>query len=91
MSGSALEQVAGWGYEAVLASAHGGGGLEELRARLRGHTSVVAGPSGVGKSSLINALLLPPSPSLGLGTTGEGSVEGTGGRPAVPSLLCKCA
>ncbi len=32
-------------------------GLEELREALAGHTSVFSGPSGVGKSSLINKLL----------------------------------
>ena len=32
-------------------------GLEELRRALRGHSSVLAGASGVGKSSLINALV----------------------------------
>ncbi len=31
-------------------------GLEEVRARLQGKTTVLAGPSGVGKSSLINDL-----------------------------------
>lgn len=41
----------------VLAvSAHSGTGLDELRARLRGARTVLAGHSGVGKSSLINAL-----------------------------------
>lgn len=32
------------------------GGLDELRLRLKGHTSVFTGPSGVGKSSIINAV-----------------------------------
>lgn len=32
-------------------------GLEELRSRLRGRTSVLVGPSGVGKSTLVNALI----------------------------------
>ena len=50
--------MASWGYDSVLLSAHKGVGLAELYARLQSHTSVVAGPSGVGKSSLINALHL---------------------------------
>ncbi len=44
------------GYPMLLTSAATGEGLEELRKRLTGYTTTVAGPSGVGKSSLINAL-----------------------------------
>ena len=32
-------------------------GLDPLRQRLRGHTSILVGQSGVGKSSLVNALI----------------------------------
>ena len=44
------------GYRSLAVSAKTGQGLEEVRALLTGHTSTVAGPSGVGKSSLINGL-----------------------------------
>ena len=44
------------GYGTLLCSAKEGLGLEELFGRLRGKTTVVAGPSGVGKSSLVNLL-----------------------------------
>ena len=44
------------GYPVHLTSIRAGAGLEELRDQLRGRTSVVTGPSGVGKSSLLNAL-----------------------------------
>lgn len=44
------------GYPVVLASAKQGGGIEEIKSRLRGKTTTVAGPSGVGKSSLTNLL-----------------------------------
>jgi ribosome biogenesis GTPase / thiamine phosphate phosphatase len=44
------------GYEVVYTSARAGTGLEELRARLAGRLSIVTGPSGVGKSTLLNAL-----------------------------------
>lgn len=44
------------GYRCLRASAVGGEGIEDLRAELRDRTSVFSGQSGVGKSSLINAL-----------------------------------
>ncbi len=44
------------GYPVLFASAVTGDGLEELQEILRGKTTTVAGPSGVGKSSLINRL-----------------------------------
>jgi ribosome biogenesis GTPase / thiamine phosphate phosphatase len=44
------------GYDIVLTSAHLGEGIEELRQALAGHINVFAGQSGVGKSSLVNAL-----------------------------------
>ena len=37
-------------------NAEGGQGLEEVRRFLKGKTTVIAGPSGVGKSTLTNAL-----------------------------------
>lgn len=45
-----------WGYEPVLCSVDTKQGLDTLKFILRGKTSVIVGPSGVGKSSLINAL-----------------------------------
>ncbi|MEX2630580.1 MAG: ribosome small subunit-dependent GTPase A [Tistlia sp.] len=47
----------GLGVPSVLASAATGLGLQELRQHLRGRTGVLVGHSGVGKSSLLNALL----------------------------------
>ena len=44
------------GYLVVLASAKQGEGIEEIKSLLRGKTTTVAGPSGVGKSSLTNLL-----------------------------------
>lgn len=44
------------GYESILVSAKQGTGLENLRRLLAGKTTAVAGPSGVGKSSLVNCL-----------------------------------
>jgi ribosome biogenesis GTPase len=44
------------GYEVHFTSAETGEGLEELRAGLVGKESAFVGPSGVGKSSLLNSL-----------------------------------
>ena len=44
------------GYPVVLASAKQGEGIEEIKSLRRGKTTTVAGPSGVGKSSLTNLL-----------------------------------
>ena len=44
------------GYPVVLASAKKNEGIEKIRKLLRGKTTTVAGPSGVGKSSLTNLL-----------------------------------
>jgi ribosome biogenesis GTPase len=45
------------GYGALVTSARRGEGIEELKRRLSGRISVFAGQSGVGKSSLLNALV----------------------------------
>lgn len=44
------------GYEIYFTSAVDGSGIDTLREILKGKTTTVAGPSGVGKSSLINIL-----------------------------------
>lgn len=62
------------GYDVLLTSAVTGAGLGALRDALGGRLSVLAGPSGVGKSTLLNAI----QPGLGLrvgavsGKTGKG-------------------
>jgi ribosome biogenesis GTPase / thiamine phosphate phosphatase len=52
------------GYPVEYVSARTGHGLEALRGRLDGRISVVAGPSGVGKSTLLNVV----QPGLKLAT-----------------------
>lgn len=46
----------GCGCEVLFVSGKQNEGIEEIKARLQGKTTVVAGPSGVGKSTIINAL-----------------------------------
>ncbi len=50
------------GYRVIYVSSKTGAGLDELRGALWNQISAFAGPSGVGKSSLLNAL----QPRLGL-------------------------
>ncbi|HCJ91139.1 MAG TPA: ribosome small subunit-dependent GTPase A [Acidaminococcaceae bacterium] len=60
VSPEAAEQVAAVyrdiGYEVFIVSSRTGQGIDALRERLQGLITVVGGPSGVGKSSLLNAL-----------------------------------
>ena len=53
------------GYEVHFTSAKEQSGIDEIRRILKGKTTAVAGPSGVGKSSLIN--LLSPGASMETG------------------------
>lgn len=54
------DRLAEWGYRGesapVFVSVATGEGMQELARLLRDRVTVIAGPSGVGKSSLINAL-----------------------------------
>ncbi len=45
------------GYEVVLTTIHENDGLEQLKQLIKGNITVFAGPSGVGKSSLVNKIL----------------------------------
>jgi ribosome biogenesis GTPase len=49
-------------YPVIYTSAHTGQGVQQLQEALRDKISILAGPSGVGKSSLLNAI----QPDLGL-------------------------
>lgn len=44
------------GYQTLIVSTLNGEGIDQLKGLLRNKTTTVAGPSGVGKSSLVNAL-----------------------------------
>ena len=54
------------GYQVIATSTKTGRGVEDLRGQLKNQITVFAGPSGVGKSSLLNSL----QPNLAL-QTGE--------------------
>ncbi|MBO9598315.1 MAG: ribosome small subunit-dependent GTPase A [Cohnella sp.] len=54
---AARELYASLGYQVLVTSAHKGDGIAELQGALAGHINVFAGQSGVGKSSLLNALV----------------------------------
>ncbi|XP_010511675.1 PREDICTED: uncharacterized protein LOC104787752 [Camelina sativa] len=49
-------RLRGWNYEPLFCSVGTKEGLDEIAFILRNQTSVIVGPSGVGKSSLINIL-----------------------------------
>ncbi len=57
------------GYAVAHISAHTNHGLDPMIKRLRGETSILVGQSGVGKSSIINALL--PDLDLQVGRLSE--------------------
>ena len=72
------------GYPVLPTSARSGAGIEALRDRLAGRLSVLAGPSGVGKSSLLNAI----QPGLGLATKAISHSTGKGTHTTVfPALV----
>lgn len=62
------------GYECLQVSARTGDGIEAIRARLAGRITVLSGNSGVGKSTLINALF----PDLQLRTAEISDAYNTG-------------
>jgi len=72
---------AGLGYPVFFTSAVTGAGVAELRARLKDRTAVLAGHSGVGKSSLLNRI----QPGLAL-RVGEISDKWHKGRHTTTSV-----
>jgi ribosome biogenesis GTPase / thiamine phosphate phosphatase len=77
----------GVGYRTLVVSARTGEGLEPPRAMLCEGTSALVGPSGVGKSSLLNAL----DPDLELRTGALSGKTGTGRHTTVSSRLIRLA
>ena len=70
-----LEPYRRAGYRTLTTSTVNGQGVEELRDQLKGHVSLFTGPTGAGKSSLLNAV----QPGLRL-RTGEVSRKAGAGR-----------
>ena len=70
-----LDDYARLGYRTLCLSADSGEGLNGLRSELKDHVNVFVGQSGVGKSSLINALL--PEADLRVGALSEMTGKGT--------------
>jgi len=69
--------VAGYrtiGYPTCEVSALDGSGIDELQAALQGHRTLLAGHSGVGKSTLLNRLL----PGLDIATAAISEATGKG-------------
>jgi ribosome biogenesis GTPase / thiamine phosphate phosphatase len=73
----------GLGYTVAWTSSHTGEGVDALRALLNAHTSLFTGPSGVGKSSLVNAI----EPGMALRTGLVSDVTGKGRHTTTGSQL----
>jgi ribosome biogenesis GTPase / thiamine phosphate phosphatase len=67
------------GYRVLYSSTKSGAGVDELRAQLQNKISALVGPSGVGKSSLLNEI----QPGLGLAVNEISKAMGKGKHTTV--------
>jgi ribosome biogenesis GTPase len=81
-----LAGIADLGYPVHRVGARSGNGLDALAAELSGHTSVLVGQSGVGKSSLIRRLAIDGQDAA----TGELMRESEGRHTTTASRLYDC-
>jgi ribosome biogenesis GTPase len=70
-----LQEYAALGYPVIPCSAHTGAGMAALTAALKAKTSILVGQSGVGKSSLIQAL--HPQANIRIGALSRVQDSGT--------------
>jgi ribosome biogenesis GTPase len=82
-----LEDFRRIGCQVLRVSAKSGEGLDELRPLIAGKTSVLVGQSGVGKSSLINALL----PRLNIKTGAINEKYDRGNHTTTMSIMAEIA
>ena len=80
-----LEDFSRIGCQVIRVSAKTGEGLEELRQLIAGKCSVLAGQSGVGKSSLVNALF----PHCGIKTGAINEKYDRGNHTTTMSLMAE--
>jgi ribosome biogenesis GTPase len=59
------KQLVNWGYQPIFISVNQSINIDQVASKLKDKITVIAGPSGVGKSSLINALI--PNANLRVG------------------------
>lgn len=78
-----LEEFAAVGYPTLRVSARTAAGLEALVTRLKDHCSLLVGQSGVGKSSLLNALV----PGIELATAQVSTATGEGRHRTTATTL----
>jgi ribosome biogenesis GTPase len=71
------------GYPVLLTSVKQDRGIDQLRDALRGNASLFTGPTGVGKSSLLNAVV----PGLRLRTADVSARSGTGRHTTVAAEM----
>ncbi len=83
---AALETYLDVGVQIAALSAIDGDGIDELRARVAGQTVVLVGHSGVGKSSIANALM-----GESLQAVGEVGLESRGRHTTTASRLIEWA
>jgi ribosome biogenesis GTPase / thiamine phosphate phosphatase len=78
-----LALYTGLGYPLIFTSTRTADGLKDLHAQLRHRTSILVGQSGVGKSSLVQALL----PDLAVRTGDLSNVTGLGRHTTTAAML----
>ncbi len=76
-------EFSGAGYDVLRTSARTAEGIDDLAACLAGHTGILAGQSGVGKSSLLNRLV----PAIDAATASVSSATGEGRHTTTASVL----